>query len=352
MKPIVIIPALDPDEKLITLVERLVQMGLQTIVVDDGSKKECQKIFEALKAKEHCDLCIHPKNMGKGAALKTGIQYAAINYPRSCGYVTADADGQHTAEDIMKVANAVEQNQDSFILGTRDFKEKGIPFKSFWGNRITSFVYLLTTGKRCPDTQTGLRGIPTKFKAFCLSVPGDKYEYEMNLLLEMGRKQIPFVSVPIATIYLDKNTSSHFHPLKDSAIIYWNIIKYSLSSLFSAATDLSLFTVFVDLVFGTGSAGILAATVTARLLSGSVNFTVNKLWVFQSKRRSTEEVLKYFALFYCQMMMSSFLVSELSHLPLHLTFIKVIVDTTLFFVSYQIQKNFIFHEKTERKTII
>lgn len=227
IKPIVIMPALDPDEKLITLVADLKKMDLQIVIINDGSGQEYVNIFKTLKSQYQCEVFVNAKNMGKGAALKNGIQYAALNYPEACGYVTADADGQHTAEDILKVADSLEKNPDKFILGVRDFNEKNIPFKSKWGNRITSFIFLLSTGKRCTDTQTGLRGIPVKFTEISLAVPGNRYEYEMNLLLEMERQGIPFVYEPIATIYLKDNKSSHFNPLKDSIIIYLNILKYS-----------------------------------------------------------------------------------------------------------------------------
>ena len=351
MKSIIIIPALNPDKKLITLVENLKRLDLQIVIINDGSDREHIDIFEKLQSEYQCDVCHHAVNKGKGAALKTGIQYATLNYPDCSGYVTADADGQHTPEDILKVAKALEKNPDSLILGTRDFRQEGIPYKSFLGNRITSFVYLLSTGKRCSDTQTGLRGIPRKYKVLCISVSGDKYEYEMNMLLEMGRKGVSFVNVPIKTVYLDNNAASHFNPVKDSFLIYYNILKYSLSSLISAAADLTLFTICTNLVFGAGSVGILASTVTARLMSGTMNFSINKFWVFESKKHSVNEILEYFALFCCQMMTSWLLVAALSSLPMNLTLIKTIVDTGLFFISYQIQKNFIFIENEERKAI-
>ncbi len=229
MKPIVIIPAYNPDEKLIDLVVKLQNMDMQIIVVNDGSKTECRYIFEALKDNFVCEICTHEKNMGKGAALKTGIRYAAKNYPESCGYVTADADGQHAAKDIFRVADSLEKHPASFVLGTRDFHDKNIPFKSRWGNRITSFVFLLTSGKKCADTQTGLRGIPSEFLNNCLSIPGNNYEYEMNTLLKIAHDGRQFISVPIETIYLDDNKSSHFNPVKDSVRIYTNIVRYSFN---------------------------------------------------------------------------------------------------------------------------
>jgi len=349
MKPVVIIPTFNPDEKLIDLVEKLTKMEFQIIVVNDGSGQECQLIFDAIKVKYRCDLCNHSENIGKGAALKTGIQYAYTNYPECSGYITADADGQHSPEDILNIANSLEMNPDCLILGTRDFRKNGIPLHNICGNRITSLVYFLSTGKKCRDTQTGLRGIPRKFTELCLSVPGDKYEYEMNLLMTMGNMVIPFIEVPIAAIYLEKNKSSHFNPVKDSIIIYLNIFKYSFSSFSTAVIDVSLFTILVHFVFGSGHLGILEATVAARLVAGGVNFLINKHWVFQSEKHNLEETFKYFTLFGFQILSSWFFVTNLKLLPVNITLIKIFVDFSLFFISFQIQKAFVFNKKKERK---
>lgn len=229
MKPIVIIPAYNPDNKLIRLVEELEMLGEHVLIVDDGSSKKCRSVFEELENRYKCEIKHHGINKGKGAALKTGIRYAAEHYPDCIGYITADADGQHTPEDIIKISETLQNDMYSFVLGTRNFNDKGIPFKSRWGNKITSIVFFLTTGKKCLDTQTGLRGIPSRLFMACLSIPGNRYEYEMNMLMNFAYKGNTFVSVPIETIYLENNKSSHFHPLKDSVRIYMNIFRYSFT---------------------------------------------------------------------------------------------------------------------------
>ncbi|MEL7660920.1 bifunctional glycosyltransferase family 2/GtrA family protein [Acetobacterium wieringae] len=344
MKAVVIIPALNPDEKLITLVEKLKQYDLTTIIINDGSAPGYEIIFDILREKLDCVVRVHSKNMGKGVALKTGMAYAANIYPDAPGYVTADADGQHAPEDILNVARMLEENPASLILGTRDFNNVKTPFKSKWGNRITSLAYLLSTGERCPDTQTGLRGIPMSWTKELLKIPGDRYEYEMNVLLEAGKSRIPFVEVPIETIYLNENKASHFHAIKDSARIYLNILKFSLSSFVSAIVDNSVFTLLMQIAFGATSLGILEATIIARVMSGGVNYLLNKHWVFQNTDREGKAALQYAILFISQMLLSWFFVSSLSSLPIHLTVLKICVDTGLFIGSYLIQKNFIFGE--------
>ena len=345
MKPIVIIPALNPDEKLITLVEKLKAFDLKTIVVNDGSTPGYEIIFDILRKKLDCVVCSHPTNMGKGVALKTGIAHAAIAYPHASGYVTADADGQHAPQDILRIATMLEENPDNLILGTRNFNNNNIPFKSKWGNRITSFAYLLSTGQKCPDTQTGLRGIPKGLTKVLLEIPGDRYEYEMNVLLEVGKNRVPFVEVPIETIYMNGNESSHFDAIKDSARIYLNILKFSLSSFVSAIVDNSLFTLLMQIAFGATTMGILEATIISRVMSGGVNYMLNKHWVFQNKNREGKEAFQYVILFVSQMILSWFFVSSLSSLPIHLSIVKIFVDSCLFLGSYFVQKNFIFSEQ-------
>lgn len=342
MKPIIIIPALNPDERLIYLAENLKKEGFEIVVINDGSAEEYKHIFEKLITDLKCSVCTHEHNQGKGIAIKTGIKYAHDNYRDISGYVTADADGQHAVCDIIKVSDALINNSESFILGTRNFSEKNIPLRSRFGNRLTSIVFLLSTGNRCDDTQTGLRAIPAIYTDLCLAIPGKRYEYEMSLLMEITNNKINIKNVPISVIYTDNNSSSHFNTLRDSVLIYLNIIKYSISSILSAAADLSMFALLAHLAFGTSTTGIFFATVIARVTSGNINFMLNKYWVFQSKSYIGREFAKYIALFCIQMLSSWALVSLLSKISMPILLIKIFVDTMLFFISYIIQKKYIF----------
>lgn len=342
MNPIIIIPALNPDEKIIHLAKNLKKEGFELVVINDGSAEEYKGIFDRLKSDYNCHVCTHEHNEGKGTAIKTGIKYAYDNYRDISGYVTADADGQHAVCDIIKVSDALINNPESFILGTRNFSEKNIPVRSRFGNRMTSLVFLLSTGKRCDDTQTGLRGIPAVYTDLCLNIPGKRYEYEMNLLMEVANNKIDVKDVPISVIYTDNNSSSHFNTVRDSILIYLNIIKYSISSVLSAAADLSLFALLTHLAFGTTSTGIFFATVIARVTSGNINFMLNKYWVFQSRNYFGKELGKYISLFCIQMLSSWALVSLFSKTSIPILLVKIFVDTILFFISYFIQKKYIF----------
>jgi len=344
MKSVIVIPAFNPDNRLHELVTELRRLEApQIVVVDDGSSPECQPLFEQLETGQGCVICRHNKNLGKGAALKTGMSEVLRLSPFCTGCITTDADGQHSPGDIVRVSKALEAYPDSLVLGTRVFSGSDVPFRSRWGNRITALVFHVATRVRCRDTQTGLRGIPAVFMQKCLEIPGNRFEYEMNFLLEAAMQKIPFVEVPIRTIYLESNRSSHFRPFWDSARIYLNLFKFGLSSMVSAAVDITLFTLLVKLKFGASASGLLTATVLARMLSGCANFLLNKKWVFAGRGNVHGEAVKYFALFCGQMLASWLMVALLSSFAIPVVLAKLLSDGGLFLISYFIQRKYIFY---------
>ena len=218
MNIVVIIPALNPTEKLFKIVDELHKNNLKDIIiVNDGSKKECVYIFKELKSK--CKVVTHKVNKGKGASIKDAIKVVDKCYPNTKGFVTMDCDGQHRVKDVVKLASYLLVN-DKIVLGVRDFKEKDVPFRSRFGNYISSLTFKLFTKVKCTDTQTGLRGIPISYKDLSLKIDGYAYEYEMNFLITIAKNKIKFKEIKIQTIYEDKNKCSHFKPLKDSIKIY------------------------------------------------------------------------------------------------------------------------------------
>lgn len=221
---IVVIPALNPTEQLIHYVDELLKENIpQVIIVNDGSKKKCEFIFTQIQNKKRCIVLKHERNLGKGQALKTAFQYV-LNKGSYRGVVTADCDGQHSVEDVVKVGEALIDVQHGIILGVRNFKEKHVPFRSYIGNTITIFIFNLLFGCKLKDTQTGLRGIPFELLNSIATIFGDRYEYEMNMLIYAAKNQLIIKEVPIHTLYFNKNENSYYHPLKDSLKILRAII--------------------------------------------------------------------------------------------------------------------------------
>lgn len=341
----VLIPSLNPNETLPQLIQQLQQRGiLQIAVIDDGSTPVTQPIFDRCSGLG-CLMIHHHTNQGKGAAIRTGLRALQEQFPSLSGIVTADGDGQHLPDDIFRVAQELELHPDSLILGTRDFSQPGIPRRSRFGNRFSSLFFRLSTGISCPDTQTGLRGLPCTQLNFFLSVPGDRYDYEMNALCQSAQQKLPIRYVPIQTIYENGNSTSHFHPITDSMRIYAAPLRFAAASLASCAVDLALFALFAYLLHADSSMRIVAATVGARLISGVFNFILNRHWSFSStgEHWSTQGI-RYLILFLCQMFASGGLTALLSILPLPLVLIKLVVDTVLFCLSYFIQQAWVFRQ--------
>jgi len=346
MDAVVAIPTLEPDMRLVALVDALHERGFaRFVVVDDGSSEESQAVFQAL---EHRGVRVvhHVQNLGKGSALKTAFAQMRLAYPDASHVVTVDADGQHLPDDVLRVCKHAEKHLDALVLGTRDLKAKGVPLRSRLGNGFSAVYFKMDTGVSCPDTQTGLRVIPRSLVRLAMRTKGARYDYEMNFLTDVAKRGLPIQMVPVATVYENDNAGSHFSALRDSLLIYRQFIRFSSSSIACSVVDLAVFALLVSLL-GLETAPLVAvATVLARLLSGALNFELNRTWSFaDAGSRSGDasiQAIRYGALFIAQMLASMVLVSVLSILPLPIVVVKALVDGSLFFVSHFIQRNWVF----------
>lgn len=216
----VLIPALNPGVALVCLAQQLLEMRcVALLIVDDGSEAWTQPIFRQLEDMSGITILRHQKNLGKGHALRTGMRFFLEDFGFCDGLVTADADGQHAAEDIARVAAALSHSQQQPVLGVRQFFA-AMPLRSRIGNILTRYAFLAATGVLLADTQTGLRGIPRARLAELLEISGSRYEYEMAVLSYWCCNRQRPVEVPIRTIYQNNNETSHFRPLHDSWRIY------------------------------------------------------------------------------------------------------------------------------------
>lgn len=241
MESVILIPAYNPENTLCTLAKQLKELSFEVLIVNDGSNPEYDNIFK--KASENATVIGYSKNRGKGYALKKGIEYIKNNYRKYIGFITADADGQHTVEDIIKISKALKDNNE-IILGTRNLKSN-IPLRSKIGNDLSRVVYSLVTGKYLYDNQTGLRAFPMWACDFLLSVKGEKYEYEINVAVKAAHKNYKIIEIPIKTIYDEGNTTSHFRPVIDTLRIQGHLIKSGIIYLLTYILYLSS----IDMIF-------------------------------------------------------------------------------------------------------
>ena len=348
---IVVIPSLEPDELLIKYVESLTSKYFNhVLVVDDGSSLNYQQIFSQLETINGVKVLHQEVNKGKGRALKTAYTYIKENYTDIKSIITADSDGQHLEEDCYKLAEMMKTGQRGLYLGTRDFSLDVVPFKSRNGNRITSIVFKLLYGRWLKDTQTGLRGFLFEDIDFMNQIEGERYEYEMQVLIDCVRKDIPFYTMDISTVYIDNNSASHFNAFKDSfkiyKIIFKNFFKFMSSSLICTLIDLLLFYFLSYLLLPTiGIVDIVTidwiSGLIARIISAIVNFLINRKYVFKSNK-DNKQIIKYALLSICIICISNIAVSSLELLGGKRWLLKPLCDTVLYFVSYNIQNKWVF----------
>ncbi|MBQ8967972.1 MAG: bifunctional glycosyltransferase family 2/GtrA family protein [Ruminococcus sp.] len=339
----IVIPAYEPDEKLADIVDELTEKtDYRLIVVNDGSGEDKRDIFDRVKDK--AVLLEHEVNRGKGAALKTAFSYLKENLQGRYGVITADSDGQHKVSDIEQIAVALSKEPDRLIMGCRKFTGD-IPLRSRFGNNVTRAVFRFAAGVGVSDTQTGLRGFSSMLIDLMLGLPGDRYEYEMNMLLEAAREGIKFYEVPIETVYINDNASSHFRPVADSFKIYRDILKFSCSSLLSFLVDYSWYSV---VLYFTGD--LRFANITARAVSSSLNFTLNKKLVFKNKDNVLMTALKYYLLALVICFINTELLELLvKKLGINGYIAKIAIEMVMFVFSWTMQRSFVFKKKG-RKT--
>lgn len=331
---IVLIPAYQPDGRLADLVTRL--GSHRVLVVDDGSGPAYTEVFDQAR-RAGAEVLTLDHNRGKGFALKTGFAHIAARHPGQ-DVVCADSDGQHRPQDIEAVAARVGASDAAMVLGVRRFTGR-VPARSRFGNAATRLFFRLATGLAVTDTQTGLRGYPARMLRTLGTVPGERFEYELRLLLRAARDRMPIEEVEIATVYLDGNRSSHFRPLRDSARVYGPLLAFTGSSLLAFAVDAAL---LAGLVAWTGE--LAASAVAARLVSATVNYTVNRGAVFRGGARTPHRhaAPRYAALALASLAANVLLLELLTPVTGSLAAGKVVTELTLFLAGFAVQTAYVF----------
>ena len=333
----VLIPAYQPDARLPRLILELHRADPSTkiVVVDDGSGQKFSDIFEA-SATAGAHVISYENNRGKGYALREGFTWIRdVAGDLSECVVTADADGQHTLNDIFRVGRTCTDTGTS-VLGVREFVGH-VPARSRIGNTATSALFWLATGWKLKDTQTGLRAFSVALLPALLEVQGDRYEYELRVLLHLAKFRHPVTQIPIETIYEAGNPTSHFRPLQDSARIWAPLLKFAASSGVATIIDYVLV-----LALNALTGALFFPVVVARMVSASVNFAMNRR-VFEATgvplRRSA---LRYAALAIAVVAGSYTMLAVLTGIGMPLWIAKIIADTTMYLVSYSAQSRYVF----------
>lgn len=338
---VVLIPSFKPTLELLDITSSLLDSNISVVIVNDGSPKSFETIFSQINKK--AILLHNAVNLGKGAALKNGINFILNNYPNLELIITADSDGQHTIKDILKLRDMFFNNKDvDLVIGVREFKDK-VPFRSKFGNKITRIIFRGMFGKFIQDTQTGLRAFTPSFARIMLRNAYSGYEFEMQMLIEACNRNMKILQVPIKTIYINNNAQSHFNPIFDSLSIYFVLFRHIWNSVLTALIDYVVFVVAFSLGFG-----LLASMISGRIFAGSFNFIVGKTIVFKTKANLKFELISYIFLAIALMLISMQGIKFISYYSgISEIIAKPICELMIFAISFLVQRFFIFTSKAQ-----
>lgn len=347
---IVVIPAYQPDERLLSLVAEFKSLtDFSIIVVNDGSDASKNPIFEALG--DNAVVLHHDANMGKGRALKTAYEFIRSRDIRDEGVVTVDADGQHLVEDVIKVCKEWRKNKSALVLGKRRFVGE-VPWRSRAGNAITRGVFAVSTGVKVYDTQTGLRAFSLEYIDKMIQIKGERYEYEINQLLTFSRDNIQIMETPIQTVYLNGNRASHFNTVKDSWRIYKTIFSFMAASFVSWVVDYVLLLTLNSIFLKSGAGASymlglkidteLSALVLARLVSSFCNYVLNRKVVFKSKNNAS--LLRYY-ITVAALLALNYGLLRVFQLILPLWAAQLLSQALIYPINFILQRRFVFPVK-------
>lgn len=340
----VLIPAYQPEPVLIEIVTSLAGVGFTAVVViDDGSGPDYAWIFDQVRSLPGVKVIRHAVNLGKGAALKTGMNDLLVEYPALAGVVTVDADGQHDPADVERVARRFAENHEALVLGSREFSGH-VPLRSRLGNTITQTVMRVVAGQQLGDTQTGLRAVPRALMERMLKVPASGYEFELEMLIAAKHLGFETIELPIKTIYEAGNPTSHFEPLRDSMRIYFVLLRFGLISMLTACLDNLIFYIFYH---ASGEVGV--SLFGARVIALAFNYAAVRKAVFLSREQHRIALPRYLLLAAANVTLSYSLIIFLTgYFSVAVIPAKISVESVLFIGNFAIQRDFVFARRTVR----
>lgn len=319
IKFVALVPSYEPDQKLKKVVDDLKENKFDVVVINDGSDIKYDQIFNECGTK----VISYPTNRGKGYAIKKGIEYVKDNY-KDYIIVIIDSDGQHQTSDALNLCNYVKEHPDTLAIGKR-IRKDNVPLRSKIGNAITKYVFSLATEENIYDTQSGLRAFEEQLTEYMLETKGDRFEYEMNILLGLKQGNIKYKEIEIKTIYIDNNKGSHFNPISDSFRIYKQIIKYKRLSILLFVLEFILFTTLYKLT---------NKIILSNIISGIMCASLGYITIHSEKQK--DELFKNNLINIGKIIVSTIIILILS-LKLNLFISKLITEILIIIIMHRIK---------------
>ena len=344
----VIIPFynLSHREGFVKLLNALLKSEISSvIVVDDGSAGIYDDLFIFFSNHPKLTVLKHAVNSGKGASIKTALNYVYFRYPEQLGVVVMHANGQHRWEDALNLAHELERFPDCIIQGIKRYAGDQSFSAKMW-NGVLGFLFGVFTGSDLRDVTTGMRAIPRSFIPRCLKIRSNYYEFDMDLILLCKYNNVCIRRLPI-DMGSDVALRSRFNPVVDSMKIFFVFFRFLLVSLWTALID---FLVFM-LVYSFSSKVILSIALS-RILAMTVNYRLIKSRVFYSTEKDYLVLGKYLLLVFLLGGISCSAIMALMHgFGTNVFVAKASVEMFLFILNFLVQRDFIFvsdnrYEKT------
>ena len=339
-----VIPVYKPAPQLFNYIQALAHKPFTSIlVVDDGSGTEYMCLFRSIARIRKVKVISHAINCGKGAALKSAFHYWLCSFPKDRAILCLDADGQHLLDDVLRMSRQSKQAHDSLILGSRIFhKRANIPWRSKFGNVLTRYLFYFLVGQKLYDTQTGLRLIPRRFVYELLRIKENRYEFELEMLIQTKYHNIPIQEVAIQAVYENNNSTSHFNPFLDSMRIYYVLFRSTLVSATTAILDNLIFVASLNL-----GLTVAPSQVAARVVSTGYSFCMIRRIVFHSQQNITYCFAKYILLTIVSGFLSyGAILLLVNNFAFSIIYAKVLSETVIYLANFAIQRDFIFNKTT------
>jgi glycosyltransferase involved in cell wall biosynthesis len=331
-----LIPSYQPTDILPGLLEELRRVTASPIVVvDDGSGAGYAAIFDRIRQMADVTVLANAINLGKGAALRHGMNHILVHHPDCIGVVTADADGQHAVADIVHVTEALQADPGKVVFGVRAFDTE-VPLRSRFGNTVSRHIYRFLIGIDLSDTQTGLRAIPRRLMELCLAIRANRYEFETEQLVVIKAHRMPVREIPIQTIYIESNRDSHFRPLRDSARIYFVLLRYSIASIVTEMADLAVFATVMA-----ASSDLIWSNLIGRLVAVWVQFMLLQSFVFRL-RGGAGTLAMYLGLVVVSGVISTALQLQIANIVPVPVVAKVMAEVLVFVFNFLFLRDFVF----------
>ncbi len=333
----VVIPSLEPDSNFIDYIKNIKEAGADyMVIVDDGNKPIYKDLFKEVQDLD-CIVLKHGVNCGKGRSYKTAFNYILCEMDDVDTIVTADGDGTYLPDDIINVAR--NSKEGTITIGCRDFNDEKISGNTRRSNAVTSFLLKTLSDISMSDTQSSLRAFNRDLLPYMITVIGERYDYDFNVIFE--KKEIALAEVPIATTRRVSDRKSHFHPFKDTLSVTLTFLAFIVVSLSSTILDLILYSFFINMFIESFPILYISiSTFLARVVSDFYNYYFDKTLVFKSKE--TSSLGRYAILCVCKTVGSALGVTLLVMLLKDgEIWIKLFVDTVIFFIAYKFEKNWV-----------